>query len=430
MPELLTAQLVNSLQARSSRYVVSDTKVPGLAVMVYPSGSKSFVYRYRMPKCRTIKSAPIAQTDKLTVKAAREAAKSMAADIAKDVDPQRERKTKARQEKEKKKHVDLRLFNYISKYYAPYAKQHSVSADEIVKALRQEFAFLKGKRIDKIDGRDIDKWRTKRARDGISFERIKRLYTYLKACINTAVKHYKLIDRFELQTYSLKRRRTERVNPPKLRYLLKEEEQRLRQVLDARDQALREKRQRYVEWQAMRNSNKKKLLPFSDDDYPDHITPIIILAYQTGFDLGDIFDLDWQEHVDFRNNQIRKVRNKTKHKSDNPQPVVVPMSTKVRKVLQQWKRQHGASGRVFQSPITGGRLDNIQSAWKTVCADAELGDFRFKDFRHTFGSWLAIGGKDLLDIRDLMGHTDVKTTQVYAHLCPKSKENAMRDVFG
>lgn len=313
------------------------------------------------------------------------------------------------------------MFNYIEKYYTPYAKQHSESADEIIKALKSNFKAVKNKPINKINNLDIERWRKSRAKDNITFERLKRIYTYLKACINTAVKHYKLIDSFELQHYSLQRKKTERVNPPKVRYLLKDEDTRLLAALDERDQGLRAQRKRYVEWQSIRNSAKKPQALFSDTDYPDYITPIIILAYHTGFDLGDLFDLDWQQHIDFDNHQIRKVRNKTKHHQNNPQLVIVPMTDRVNDVLTQWGQQHGRYGRVFISPVTGGRLDNIRKAWNAVKKSADLKDFRFKDFRHTFGSWLAINGVDLLDIRDLMGHKDIKTTQIYAHLCPKKK---------
>lgn len=302
-----------------------------------------------------------------------------------------------------------------------------MTANEIVRTLRREFEFLKHKAIDEINGRDIEQWRALRS-EQITFTRIKRIYTYLKACINTAVKHYELIDRYELQNYSLKRKRTERVNPPKIRYLTKAEEQRLLQALRTRDQKLREKRARHVEWQSQRNHKKRHQELLTDGDSPDHVTPIIILAYQTGFDLGDIFDLQW-DHIDFPNNQVCKIRNKTSHKADNPQPVVVPMSPTVKNTLTQWGKQHGMQGRVFKSPITGGRLDNISKAWRAVMASAELENFRFKDLRHTFGSWLAIESVDILQIRDLMGHTDVKTTQVYAHLCPSKKEQSIETVF-
>lgn len=427
MKQNLTNTFVKQLQPQSSRYWITDLRCPGLTLAIYPSGTKTYYYRYKHKGSRKNNSVKIGSAQALSINAAREATAVIIGELAKGIDPKAKQKQKLKEEEKAKSASTLELFVYIDAYYAPYAKMTSVCADEIVSALKREFEFIKNKPINKIDGLDIDLWRSKRKTD-ITFARIKRIYTYLKACINTALKHYKLIDRFELQNYTLKRRIDERVNPPKVRYLSNNEEAQLLKALDNRDQELREKRLRYVDWQSKRNHSKKKLRPFSDNDYPDHITPIIIIAYHTGFDIGDIFDIHW-EHVDFPNNQIRKVRNKTKHKAENPQPVVVPMSIKVKNILEQWGKQHGTTGRIFNSPITDGRLNNITKAWISVSKNACLEDFRLKDLRHTFGSWLAINGVDILQIRDLMGHTNVKTTQIYAHLCPKQKQQAVMAVF-
>ena len=395
MPELLTATLIKSLPTKSSRYVVSDTKVSGLGLMIYPSGIKTFVYRYRLPKCRSKKTIPIGKANILSVSDARASAKNLAAQVSKGSDPDSERKEVAIREKNKEKATNLQLYNYIDKYYEPYAKKHSVTADVIVRLLKNNFAFIKHKRIDKIDSMDIEKWRDIRANDGITFETFKRIFTYLKACLNAAIKHYKLIESFNLQNYTLKKRMTDKVNPPKLRYLLKDEEERLLLSLSERDRDLRGKINRGVE-RKNKKAKKKLYQPIKDHEFPDHITPITILAYHTGLDLGDLFDLDWELHIDFRANQIRKFRNKTIHKATNPKLVVIPMSKTVKEILTQWGRQHGKEGRVFKSPVTGGRLDNIKKAWEGVRKKAGLEDFRFKDFRHTFGSWLAIDGWSLI----------------------------------
>ena len=427
MSRKFTATVIKNLKPRAARYLVTDSHTPGLVLKVSPNGGKYFYYRYRPPGSRRVLEEPIGNASTLSLADARNAVAIKAGEVAKGIDLREKRRSVREQEAKDETDSHLHLFNYIDHYYAPYAMEHSVTAEEMVKTLKREFEFLKDKPIDQIDNHDIEQWRASR-RGNITFARIKRIYTYLKACINSALKHYKLIDRFELQHYSLKRKITEKVNPPKIRYLSREEETRLLSALEERDRELRERRVRYVEWQSRRNHRKRRLEPYSDRDYPDHVTPIVVLAYHTGFDTGDIFDLHW-EHVDFAQNQIRKIRNKTSHKADNPQPVVVPMSPTVKKILEQWGRQHGTSGRVFKSPKTGGRLDNISKAWRSILKEAELSDFRFKDLRHTFGSWLAIDGVNILQIRDLMGHTDVKTTQVYAHLCPAKKEQSIMDVF-
>ncbi len=427
MAEKLTNSFVNKLTAEKTRYWIADAKCPGLTLAVYPSGSKFYYFRYKNKGGRKNNSIKIGNADILSVDEARAGVTSIAGDIAKGIDPKENQQKLLNEEVNQRSKSDLRLFSYIENYYKPYAEEHTVTADEIISCLKKEFEFIKDKPIDLIDSLDIDNWRKRKNK--VTFARIKRIFTYLKACINTAVKHYKLIKNFELQNYYLKRKSTEKVNAPKVRYLSKQEEVELLKVLNARDQELRDQRARYVEWHTKRNSKKKKPVPFKDDDFPDHLTPIIIIAYKTGFDIGDIFDFDWQEHIDFENNQIRKIRNKTQHNQDNPQPVIVPMAPQVRKVLERWGKQNGMRGRVFKSPRTGGRLNNMNDSWEIVKGKAGLEDFRLKDLRHTFGTWLAIGGTPLIVIRDLMGHKNIKTTEIYAHLGPDQKNNAVAAIF-
>lgn len=429
MPELLTGSLIKSLRPKKTRYVISDTLHSGLGVMVFPSGTKSFIYRYKPSKCKYLKHITLGCATKLSVTDARKAVKIKAGDIAKGIDPLKEEKEAVKNEKKVKLDTDLRLFNYIDKYYEPYALENNQTAKEILQVLRKEFVFIKDKRIDKIDNLDIDKWRSNREKDKITFTRVKCIYAYLKACINTALKHYKLLDRFELQHYSLKRKNNEKINPPKLRYLSKDEAENLLIALSDRDNELRNKRQHYIDWHLTRNSKKEIPPAFNDNDYPDYITPIVIIGFHTGLDLGDIFDLTWEDHIDFDNNQIHKIRNKTSHRSNNPQPVNVPLSPILKKVLQRWGEQHGTKGLLFKNPRTKKRLTNIKTAWKSLLDRAEIKNFRFKDLRHTFGSWLAISGNNILNIRDLLGHADVKTTQIYAHLCPDEKRTAVVSTF-
>lgn len=54
-----------------------------------------------------------------------------------------------------------------------------------------------------------------------------------------------------------------------------------------------------------------------------------------------------------------------------------------------------------------------------ACRYAGVEDFSLHDLRHCNASWLRMQGADLLDIKDLLGHRDLRMTARYAHLSQK-----------
>jgi integrase len=51
-----------------------------------------------------------------------------------------------------------------------------------------------------------------------------------------------------------------------------------------------------------------------------------------------------------------------------------------------------------------------------ACTDAGVEDFSFHDLRHTYASHLRMNGADLHDIQKMLGHSDPRMTNRYAHL--------------
>ena len=45
--------------------------------------------------------------------------------------------------------------------------------------------------------------------------------------------------------------------------------------------------------------------------------------------------------------------------------------------------------------------------------------------RHTYATMLLTKGVDLKTVQDLMGHSDITITQIYLHVLPKTKSDAV-----
>jgi len=59
---------------------------------------------------------------------------------------------------------------------------------------------------------------------------------------------------------------------------------------------------------------------------------------------------------------------------------------------------------------------SIFGAWDTARKRAGLDEVRIHDLRHSFASFLINSGRSLYEVQKILGHTQVKTTQRYAHL--------------
>jgi site-specific recombinase XerD len=73
----------------------------------------------------------------------------------------------------------------------------------------------------------------------------------------------------------------------------------------------------------------------------------------------------------------------------------------------------------------GAMLTDAKHSWETILKLAQIKNFRWHDMRHHFASRLVMAGVDLNTVRELLGHSDLKMTIRYAHLCPNIKAEAV-----
>lgn len=72
---------------------------------------------------------------------------------------------------------------------------------------------------------------------------------------------------------------------------------------------------------------------------------------------------------------------------------------------------------LFPSDTAIGKpVHDVRRFWNKVQREADLPDVRIHDLRHTFASLLVSGGASLEIIGRLLGHSQMQTTQRYAHL--------------
>ena len=105
----------------------------------------------------------------------------------------------------------------------------------------------------------------------------------------------------------------------------------------------------------------------------------------------------------------------------------VPISDGLIKLLEMVPRQSGTDY-LFVNPKTGKRIVNFFAAWDTARNRAGLADVRVHDLRHSFASFLVNSGRSLYEVQRILGHTQIQTTQRYAHLSQESLLSASNEV--
>src|SRR5207253_7447458 len=80
----------------------------------------------------------------------------------------------------------------------------------------------------------------------------------------------------------------------------------------------------------------------------------------------------------------------------------------------------GEDDLVFCHPLTGGVYDpsKLRRRFVEAARSACLRPVRFHDLRHTFGTQMAAAGAPLRAIQEWMGHSDYRTTSIYADYAP------------
>ena len=411
MPSKLTKRLVDTLEPREMPYEVRDAVLPGFLVRVQPSGSKSFYFAYSANGKRGQRVA-IGKFPRVSADGAREIAKVAAGEVSKGIDPQARKKAE-RAATNRDRLVKLRTF--LDERYEPWATAHLKSHKFQLQRIRSDFADHLDQPMTGLHQVAVEAIRQKWKKAGVQPRTINRDLQRLQSVLSRAVE-WGVLDRHPLK--GLKPMKFD--NAGRVRFLSADEEKALREALDRREDRMREERSRFNDWRAVRHLAP---LPARDGDVLDHLKPMVLLALNTGMRRGELFSLRWAD-VDMAAG-IVTVRAES---AKSGQTRRIPLNTEAASILAAWKKRQGdASGLAF--PGDGGaRLTNITKSWAGVAKLAKLSGFNFHDLRHSFASKLVQAGIDLNTVRALLGHSEISTTLIYAHLAPDNLRAAVERV--
>ncbi|MHB1687823.1 MAG: tyrosine-type recombinase/integrase [Ignavibacteriaceae bacterium] len=170
-------------------------------------------------------------------------------------------------------------------------------------------------------------------------------------------------------------------------------------------------------------SENELLIIIANTTY-QHLKDAFTVAFYTGLRLGELINMKW-DWIDLMQNQITIKCSKeflTKSKKER----IVPMSSKVRSIIISRSNSaiHNPTEFVFYH-TRGKRLypESISKQFKKIVRKSNLNDsIHFHTLRHSFASMLVQRGVSLYVVKELLGHEDLSTTQIYSHL---QKQNLM-----
>jgi integrase len=143
----------------------------------------------------------------------------------------------------------------------------------------------------------------------------------------------------------------------------------------------------------------------SENTMLQYIVPMLIL---TGARKREVLDAQWQDF-----DLARRIWRIPMSKSGKSR--YVPLGDGAMTVLSTMPRSMKCEW-AFANPQTNKPFVSVFCAWNTARKNAGLADVRMHDLRHSFASLLVNSGRTLYEVQQILGHTQVKTTQRYAHL--------------
>ena len=339
-----------------------DKTIKGFILEVRSSGNKTYALRYRDKHNRQCQYK-VGNYGDMTFEKARKAAELARSQVVLGKDPAGDKRVKRR--------VPT-LSYFIQFHYLPFIKQDKRSWKADDSMLRTHILPKFGKQhLDKISPQAISDFHHGMVSKGLAKGTANRGLVLLKYMFNLALKWntpgVTVNPAAGIKLFN--------ANNARERYLTAEETQRLLTAVEK-----------------SKNTQLK------------YIVPLLLLL---GCRKRELLDARWEEFdLDRRPWRITMSKSgKSRH---------VPLSKAALDIIQKLPRFDGCPY-LLPSP-TMKPFVQIHKAWDNARLAAGLPDVRMHDLRHSMASNMVNSGRSIYEVAKVLGHSQLKTTQRYAHL--------------
>lgn len=372
----LSSELVKTLTCPSlkRKLTIFDSACKNLVIEVHASGRKTYYFRYRDAR-NIVRQPKLCDANDLSLKQVRQLADKYRQQLAMNIDPF------AAKENLKKAPT---LKSFIDDSYMPYIKTYKRSWETDVSLIKNHVLPSLGKKyLDEVTKTDIIQFMSKHA------------VTHKPGSVNRVIIMLRYIFNLSIrwETPGITK------NPTAGIPLLEENN----------------KKERYLT-----APEAKKLieqLKCSENTLLQYIIPMLIL---TGARKNEVLTATWDD-FNFEQQSWRIPISKS------GKARYVPISDGVAYLLATVPRLDDCPY-VFANPKTLLPYVSIFGSWNTARKAVGLADVRIHDLRHSFASFLVNNGRSLYEVQRILGHTQIKTTQRYAHLSQESLLAAANEI--
>jgi integrase len=285
---------------------------------------------------------------------------------------------------------------FVLTVYLPHKKTVNKDTCYMFENMAKVFrAHFKGKMLHEITSADVQAFRQKRA-EGITNKGRERALATLNRERNQLSGIFSLaVDNGYIAVNPVKKVKPYKLDNTRVTVLEEEEEERL--------------------FAALTGTREK-------------FKPVILLALHTGMRLREVTELKWEqvnlsEIEDER--EIILMKTRTSAKTKNKKWRAIPLNDVAFNLLKDLHDKGDGKGRVFSEK--GLSAESVCHRFSKICDDIGLPHVTMHVLRHTFASRLARQGDvNLEQLRELMGHSDLRMTQRYSHLNRKSLRETVK----